>query len=361
MGISRKIFGVLADGSEAELFTLTAGELQFTITSFGAAWTSLVMPGRHGRDDILLGFSTLDGYLHNPPHMGTTIGRFANRVANAAFTLDGKKYSLFINDNGNSLHGGRRGFDRKLWKAFPFEDSRGVFVRFELDSPDGEEGYPGNCKTAVTYGLTAENEISAEYLAELDAPCPVNLTNHAYFNLAGEGKGTILSHELLLHCSSYLESRPDLIPTGKLLPVAGTAYDFTKAKAVSADFAAACGGDTAAIGKGYDDCFVIDGGAGDLSRGTSAGAQELRPCAEVYEKESGRQMKIKATQPGVQFYSGNFLNGVEGKAGLVYRKNDGFCLETQHFPDSPNQSGFPSAIFGPGKQYREQAVFSFNW
>ena len=359
MNIVKKTFGILSDGREADIYTLKAGGLELSMSNYGAVWTSLIMPGKHGKDDVLLGYSSLEGYLHDSVYLGFTIGRFANRVGNAAFSLNGKKYQLYQNDGNNSLHGGRRGFDKKLWKGFPYEDSRGVFVRFELESPDGEEGYPGNCKATVTYGLTNDNEITAEYCAELDTPCPINLTNHAYFNLAGEGNGDILSHEMLLHAPSYVETGPDLIPTGKLLPVAGTPFDFTAAKAISIDYGAACGGDIAAIGKGYDHCYVIKDGSGNT--GSTAGKPILRPCAKVHEGESGRSFKLSTTQPGVQFYSGNFLNGIAGKPGSVYKKNAGFCLETQHFPDSPNQDSFPSAIFGPDRQYREQAIFAFSW
>jgi aldose 1-epimerase len=365
MTISRKIFGVLADGQEAELFTLASGDMRFSVSSFGAVWTSLCMPGKNGVDDVLLGHSSLEGYFRNPGYIGATIGRVANRVGGAAFSLGGKQFALYQNDGAQSLHGGRRGFDKRLWKAFPYEDSSGVYVRFELESPDGEEGYPGNCRAVVTYGLSADNEISADYRADVDAPCPVNLTNHVYFNLQGEGNGTILSHELKLCASSYVESGADLIPTGKLLPVAGTPFDFREKKVIGKDYAKACGGDTAAIGSGYDHCFVIDGaGVGDS--GGSGGAEKpgeaiLRPCAEAFEPESGRGFTLSASQPGVQFYSGNFLDGFAGKSGSVYGKNAGFCLETQHFPDSPNQKAFPSAIFGPDRPYHERAVFAFSW
>jgi len=357
MKITKKTFGVLSDGRKVPLFTLKAGDLSFSISAFGAAWTSLLMPGKNGVEDVLLGYSSMEGYLHNSPFIGATIGRFANRIANGIFTLEGKRYDLFRNDGDHSLHGGRRGFDKRLWKAYPYEDSRGVFVRFELESPDGEEGYPGNLRAAVTYGLTFNNEILADYRAEADAPSPVNLTNHVYFNLAGEGNGDILSHELKLYASSYVESDPALIPTGKLLPVAGTPFDFSSAKPISRDYAAVCGGNTAAVGAGYDHCFVLNGG------GTGAAEKEpvLRPCAEVLEPKSGRGFRLSASQPGVQFYSGNFLDGILGKTGSVYRKNAGFCLETQHFPDSPNQKGFPNAVFGPGRPYHEQALFTFFW
>ena len=361
MKITKKTFGVLSDGREVYLFTLKAGDLRLSISSFGAAWTSLVMPGKNGRDDVLLGFSSLEGYFHGPGYIGATIGRFANRIGNAAFSLNGKSYQLYKNDGSNSLHGGRRGFDKMIWEAQPYEDSRGVFVRFELESPGGEEGYPGNCRAAVCYGLTADNEIYADYHVRADSPCPVNITNHAYFNLAGEGNGDILSHELLLHASSYLETGAGLIPTGKLLPVAGTPFDFTSAKPIGRDYAAVCGGDTAATGTGYDHCFVVKGGPGDVNKEEDPDEPVLRPCAEVLEPKSGRGFKLSTSQPGVQFYSGNFLDSAAGKAGSVYQKNSGFCLETQHFPDSPNQHDFPNAIFGPERPYHEQAVFAFYW
>jgi aldose 1-epimerase len=317
-----------------------------------------VVPSKKGRsDDLLLGFSTLSGYLHRDnPHFGSTIGRFANRVGGAAFSLGGKNYTLARNDGNHSLHGGRRGFSRLLWKAEPAAENGGAFVRFELESPDGDEGYPGALRAAVTYGVTDNNEIRAVYTAKVDAPCPVNLTNHAYFNLAGEGNGTILSHEVTLFASSYVEPDGDLVPTGRLLPVEGTPFDFRSPKPVARDFAAVCGtgpGGVSLIGEtgaGYDHCFVIDGTPGTM-----------RPCAEVRELVSGRKLRVSTTQPGVQFYTGNFLSGVSGKSGSVYNKNAGFCLETQHFPDSPNQGGFPDAIFGPGRDYREEAVFSFEF
>jgi aldose 1-epimerase len=361
MTITKKTFGVLSDGREVDLFTLKAGDLCLSVSAFGAAWTSLIVPGKKERDDVLLGFSSLEGYLQNPSFYGATIGRFANRIKNGTFTLEGRKYQLYQNDGPHCLHGGKRGFDKKLWEAFPYTDSRGVFVRFELESPDGDERFPGNLRAAVTYGLSYENEILADYRASIDAFCPVNFTNHAYFNLAGEGNGDILSHELKLHASSYLESGGDLVPTGKLLSVIGTPFDFTAAKPVNRDFAAVCGGDTAALGKGYDHCFVVNGGSGDVPEAGQAAEPVLRPCAEIVEPVSGRGFRLSTSQPGVQFYSGNFLGGITGKAGSVYRKNAGFCLETQHFPDSPNQSGFPQAVFGPGRPYHEQAIFAFSW
>ena len=343
MKISRKNFGLLPDGKKVYLYTLKAGDLSLSISTLGATWTSLIVPSVKGKkDDILLGFSTLTGYAGKNPYMGATIGRFGNRIGGAKFNLAGKTYDLYKNDGEHSLHGGRRGFDKKLWEAEIFEEKDGIFIRFELESPDGDEGYPGRLKAAVSYGLSKSNELTAIYEANVDSPSPVNFTNHAYFNLAGEGTGDILSHELVLHSSSYLEVNDVLIPTGKLLPVNGGPFDFRTRKSVKKDLAAA--------GGGYDHCFVVDGKIG-----------ELRPCAEVFEEQSGRSMRIFTTQPGVQFYTGNFLSGLQGKLGAVYDKHAGFCLETQHFPDGPNQSAFPSCIFGPDRNYSEKTVFSFNW
>jgi len=342
MEIDKKTFGILSNGKKVKLYTLSAGDLKLSLTNFGAAWTSLIVPSHKGvMDDVLLGYSGLDGYLNNGPYIGVTVGRFANRIAGAAFTLNEKTHTLEANDGKNNLHSGRRGFGKLLWKSEAYEESEGVYVRFELESPDGDCGFPGNLKAVVSYGLTKSNEIIADYQAKVDEPCPVNLTNHAYFNLAGEGNGDILSHEIILYSSSYVEVDKHAIPTGNLVSVDGNAFDFKKRKRINAAF-----------GKvhGYDHCFVVDGEPG-----------KLRPCADVYEPSSGRSMKVFTTQPGVQFYTGNYLNNIAGKQGSCYVKHSGFCLETQHFPDTPNQSSFPSCIAGPEKDYHEKAVFSFNW
>ncbi|MDR0403900.1 MAG: galactose mutarotase [Treponema sp.] len=352
MNISRKQFGTLSDGSDVFLFTLDAGDLRFSVSEFGAAWTSLVVPSRKtGSADILLGFSTFEGYIHNGPSFGVTVGRFANRIGGAAFSLGGKTRNLYKNDGNNTLHGGRVGFSKKLWKGEGYTDRGGVFVRFELFSPDGDEGYPGNLRAAATYGLTGSNEVTALYEAWVDEACPVNMTNHAYYNLAGEG--TVLSHEVTLFASRYVEPGADLIPTGRLLPVEKSPFDFRTPKTIGADFEAACGGNPGAVGTGYDHCFVLDAYAEN--------DKKPAPCAEVRDSGSGRSLKVSTTQPGLQFYSGNFLTGVPGKAGSIYGKNAGFCLETQHFPDSPNKDGFPSAVFGPDRDYREESVFSLDF
>jgi len=342
MRISAKTFGILSNGKKVKLYTLSAGDLTFSITNFGASWTSLIVPSKkNGNADVLLGYSGLDGYLDNGKYFGVTVGRFANRIKDASFSLNGKEYSLEANDGKNNLHSGLRGFDKLLWKAEPYEENEGVYVRFELESPDGDCGFPGNLKAVVNYGLTKSNEVIADYKVKVDKPCPVNLTNHAYFNLAGEGKGSILSHEVVLYSSSYIEIDKYAIPTGRLPAVKGSPFDFLKRKKIDADFGRL---------KGYDHCFVVDGEPG-----------KLRRCAEVFEPDSGRVMKVLTTQPGVQFYTGNFLDNVAGKYGSCYVKHSGFCLETQHFPDTPNRKEFPSCIFGPDKDYHERAVFAFDF
>jgi aldose 1-epimerase len=313
--------------------------LTLSLTNFGAAWTSLIVPSRKGAADVLLGFSGVNGYLNNGPFLGVTVGRFANRIKGASFTIDGVTYRLEATDGQNTLHSGRRGFDKLLWKAEEYEDGGGVYVRFELDSPDGEGGFPGNLKAVVTYGLTKSNELTADYRARVDRQCPVNLTNHAYFNLAGEGQGSILYHEILLYSSTYVEVDRHNIPTGRIVPAEG-AFDFRTRRRINSK---------QRFFKGYDHCFVVDGEIG-----------KLRPCAEVYEHDTGRFMKVSTTQPGVQFYTGNHLN-IEGKYGSRYVKHSGLCLETQHFPDTPNQAAFPSCTAGPDNDYHEKAVFSFDW
>ncbi|MDR2807814.1 MAG: galactose mutarotase [Spirochaetaceae bacterium] len=341
MDITRKLFGILSSGKEVFLHTMQAGDLSVSVSSLGAALTALYAPGSQGRtDDVLLGYSTLDSWTHNRTFMGVVAGRFANRIAQGRFSLGGKTYQLRCNDGENSLHSGPGGFDRKVWAAESYRDKDGIFLRLELHSPDGEGGFPGAMIVVVTYGLFQSNKLSITYEARSDALCPVNLTNHAYFNLEGEGEGSILQHELLLNASSYLELDGGKIPTGKLLPVAGTPFDFRERKRI--------GKDIEKVG-GYDHCFAVDGSAG-----------ELRPCAQVFAPKSGRIMDVFTTHPGVQFYTGNFLDGIEGKLDSVYSQYSGFCLETQHFPDSPNKPSFPAALAGPEKVYREEALFAFD-
>jgi aldose 1-epimerase len=352
MKISKKLFGLLSNGEKVYLYTLKAGDLKFSLSNFGAAWTSLIVPSRAGKADLLLGYSGFEGWLNNGPYMGVTVGRFANRIGGAAFTLDGKTFRLDKNDGENTLHGGRRGFDKLLWKSESYEEKDSAVVRFELESPAGDRGFPGKINAVVSYALTKSNEIIACYEAKADCPTPVNLINHAYFNLAGEGEGDILSHELRLYSSAYLEINEQYIPTGKLKSVKDSPFDFRNRKPINRDLngAGANGAGEGCNLEGYDHCFVVDGKPG-----------KLRPCAEVFEVGSGRTMKVFTTQPGIQLYTGNMLPQLNGKAGSVYSKHSGLCLETEHFPDSPNQSDFPSCIFGPGRDYHEKSVFAFDW
>jgi len=343
MKIDKKKFGILSNGKKAKLWTLSAGDIKLSMTNIGASWTSLIVPSANGKDDILLGFSGLDGYLNNIPYLGVTVGRFANRIKDASFSLNGKTYNLEANDGKNSLHSGSRGFPKRCWKSEAYEENEGVYVRFEFESPEGDCGFPGKMNAIVSYGLTKSNEIICDYQANVSKPCPVNLTNHAYFNLAGEGNGSILSHEVVLHSSSYVEVDSSNIPTGRILPVDGTEFDFRQARKIRLDSY------SSDQFNGYDHCFVTDGEPG-----------KLRKCAEVYEPVSGRSMKVFTTQPGVQFYTGNFLD-ISGKLGSRYVKYSGFCLETQHFPDSPNHENFPSCIITPHKDYHEKAVFTFDF
>lgn len=343
MGIAKKVFGVLGTGEEAELYTLSYGDASLSITNYGGTLVSLILPSRSGRrDDVILGYSTLGPYTRKHPYFGATVGRFANRIALGGFTLGGRSYSLAKNNGPNSLHGGFKGFDKQVWAAEAYKEKGNGYLRLSLESPDGDEGYPGTLRAVVTYGLEDGHTLSAAFNAAVDAPCPINLTNHAYFNLKGEGRGDVLDHELELRASAYLPVGPSLIPTGALEKAAGGPFDFSARKAMGRDIEAA--------GGGYDHCFAIDGQPG-----------ALRPCAAVYEAESGRSLRLSTTQPGVQFYTGNFLDGIAGKRGSIYDRHAGFCLETQHYPDSPNQPGFPSCVYGPGRDYSERSEYSFDY
>ncbi len=342
MKITRKKFGQHANGRQCYLWVLQAGEVTATFTDYGASWLSFLMPDSKGNsDDILLGCASFGPLTQKHPYFGAGIGRFGNRIAGGRFAIEGKSYQLPQNDGPNCLHGGYAGFDRRMWQTRAYKKKGWLYVSFSYLSADGEEGFPGNMDCTITYGLSQNAELSIEYAANVDAACPVNLTNHAYFNLKGQGRGNILDHELTLNSSHYLPVDNTAIPTGELQPVQGTAFDFRKGKAI--------GQDIEQTGAGYDHCFVVDGQAG-----------ELRNCAAVFERESGRSMIVLTSHPGVQLYTGNFLENA-GKDGSFYGRHSGFCLETQHYPDSPNQPNFPSAIFGPDRPYSEKALFSFDW
>jgi aldose 1-epimerase len=340
MSIERKSFGLLANGEEAQLFIVKAGEVTATLTDYGAALVSILLPaGKGSQDDILLGCSTLSGYAAKHPFYGVTAGRFANRIAGGRFSLSGKEYILAANDGANHLHGGIKGFNTFVWKAETSDGPKGSAVKFSRTSPDGEEGYPGALDVSVTFTLSADGALSIAYDARTDAETVVNLTNHAYFNLRGEGRGTILDHELELACSNYLPVDAGLIPIGDPVAVAGGPFDFKRAKKLGRDIAAA---------GGYDHCFVLDGkGPG------------LVDFADVREPLSGRRMTASTTLPGVQLYSGNFLAGSAGKRGSVYEKHGGFCLETELFPDSPNKPKYPSSRLLPGLVWAHETVYRY--
>ena len=340
MPVSKRVYGNLPGGSPASLFTLTnALGMSAAVTDYGALLVSLQAADRDGRlGEITLGFDALDGYLGKHPYFGATVGRYANRIGAARFALDGNEVRLAANNGENHLHGGVVGFDRVLWEADMFEEDGTAGVCFSRVSPDGEEGYPGNLQVTTTYTLTDMDELRLDFEAMTDRATPVNLTNHAYFNL--RGRGDILGHRLQIAASRYTPVNAALIPTGKLARVAGTALDFTTPHTVGERFAAVPGG--------YDHNFVLDRKADG----------ELFCAARVEEPESGRVLEVFTTDPGIQFYTGNFLDGtLAGREGVRYRPQAGFCLEPQKFPDSPNQPAFPNSILRPGEMYLHTILF----
>ncbi len=344
MEIQRQEFGQQPDGQMVDLYVLTNGNgLEARIMTYGATLVSLKVPDNDGNlADITLGCDSLEGYLEASPYFGATVGRYANRIAKGKFTLNGVEYTLATNNGENHLHGGIKGFDKVLWQAGTVRQEDGVGVKFVYLSKDGEEGYPGNLNCTVTYMLTDKDELKISYEAKTDKPTLVNLTHHSYFNLAGQGNGDILGHELMVNADQYTPVDAGLIPTGEIRDVAGTPMDFTTPHTI--------GERIAQVEGGYDHNFVLRGGGG-----------EIVLAARVYEPQSGRVMEVYTTEPGIQFYSGNFLDGsITGKDGKVYYQYYGFCLEPQHFPDSPNKPNFPSAILRPGETYQTQTVFRFS-
>jgi len=350
-GVKKESFGATAEGVPVDLYTLTnANGMQVRAVTYGGIILSLRVSDRDGKlGDVVLGYDALDGYLKASPYFGSIIGRYGNRIARGRFTLDGKEYTLAVNNEPNALHGGRKGFDKVVWRAESFKNEAGVGVVFSYTSPDGEEGYPGKLEATVTYTLDDANKLSFDYHAVTDKATPVNLTQHTYFNLAGDGQGDILGHELMLKAKRFTPVDRTLIPTGEIRSVAGTPFDFTTPHAIGARIGAE--DEQIKFGGGYDHNFVLDRDAGD----------SLQLAARVHEPTSGRVMEVSTTEPGVQFYSGNFLDGsITGKGGHVYRHRTGFCLETQHYPDSPNQPEFPSTILEPGQEYRSRTVYAFS-
>jgi aldose 1-epimerase len=347
-------FGATTDGRTAQLFTLTNRHgIQIALTNYGGIITSLRTPDRSGSfDDIVLGYDSLAGYLRNSPYFGAIVGRYGNRIARGIFTLDGTTYRLAVNNGPNSLHGGVRGFDKVLWSATRFQNQEGTGVALDYTSPDMEEGFPGTLRSHVTYTLTDDDRLIVDYTANTDKATPVNLTQHTYWNLAGSARRDILGHVLTINADSMTPVDSTLITTGEITAVTGTPFDFRTPTAIGARIDQRQDAQIR-YGNGYDHNFVLNRGG--------AAADALVRAARVVEPTSGRTLDILTTEPGLQFYSGNFLDGsITGKGGAVYRFRYGIALETQHYPDSPNHPNFPSTILRPGQQYHTRTVYQFG-
>ncbi|MBN1363154.1 MAG: galactose mutarotase [Sedimentisphaerales bacterium] len=345
MNAHKEPFGQTAEGQEVTLYTLTNSKgLRARITNFGAALVSLHVPDRNGTlDDVVLGFDDLQGYLTQTAYIGATVGRYANRIGKGRFTLDGVEYKLAINNGPNHLHGGTRGFDKVLWttqEAVAAEDE--AWVKMTYLSADGEENYPGNLTCTVTYTLTNDDELRISYEGTTDKKTIINLTNHSYWNLGGHASGDVLGHELMIDADRFTVIDPGLIPTGAIASVHDMPLDFTRPRPI--------GSRLHQLANGYDHNYVLNGKAGTL-----------RLCAQAREPRSGRVMTVQTTEPGIQLYTGNYLDGtLVGKGGHPYHKHAGFCLETQHYPDSPNKPEFPSVVLEPGQKYTSQTVHQFS-
>ena len=345
MVVDKSKFGTLPDGREVTLYTFSNDKgLTVKMIDYGAIVVAVETYDRDGeRKNINLGFDNLDGYLARHPYFGSTVGRYANRIAGGKFTLDGKEYTLEKNDGGiNHLHGGKNGLDKVFWQAEPVTTNDTAGVKFIYESPDGEEGYPGKLRVVATYLVTNDNELTVSFDATTDKPTPVNLTNHNYWNLAGAGSGTILDHELAINADKFVAVNETLIPTGELVDVAGTPLDFSKPKPIGQDIQQL---DTKP--QGYDHCFVL-----------RESDEPMRFAARVRDPKSGRVMEIYTTQPAIQFYSGNFLDGAAANGS--YPQYAALCLETQHYPDSPNHENFPNTILRPGETYHHETVHRFT-
>jgi aldose 1-epimerase len=348
--INKESFGKTADGENVDVFTLTNNlGMQAKITNYGAIVVSLKTPDRTGKmDDVVLGFNDLDSYLKGHPYFGAIVGRYGNRIAKGRFTLNGVEYKLAVNNGENHLHGGIKGFDKVVWTAKEMRTKMGPALSLTYISKDGEEGYPGTVTATVVYTLTNNNELRLDYTITTDKDTVTNLTHHSYFNLAGEGNGDILNHILTLKAARFTPTDAGSIPTGELKVVAGTPFDFLKPTVIGKRINEQ--DQQLQFGGGYDHNFIVNGKAGTL-----------RSAATVYEPTSGRVLEVWTTEPGVQFYTGNFLDGtLTGKSGKVYQKRFGFCLETQHYPDSPNHPAFPTTTLKKGATYRSTTVYRFK-
>ncbi len=345
--MKKQAFGNTPDGQAVDLYTLTnKNGMEATIITYGGIVVTLKTPDRNGKlDDIVLGCDTIDGYLKDTAHLGALIGRYGNRIGKASFTLDGVLYKLPANDGPNTLHGGPKGFDRVAWQV---KDAQPQRLELTYLAKDGEEGFPGNLTATAVYTLTDDNELRVDYSATTDKPTVVNLTQHSYFNLSGAGEPTILDHELTLNADRFTPVDKNLIPTGELRSVEGTPFDFRKPTVIGARIDEA--DEQLKFGRGYDHNWVLTSGGGTLS-----------PAARLYAPKTGRVMEVLTTEPGIQFYAGNFLDGtIQAKGGKKYPHRSGLCLETQHFPDSPNKLQFPSTTLRPGAKYQTTTIFRFS-
>ena len=342
-------FGRTADGQDVDIYTLTNRKgAEARIITYGGAVVSLKVPDRRGRfDDVVLGFDRIADYERQTFYIGALIGRYGNRIARGRFTLNGVEYKLATNNGANHLHGGVRGFDKVVWTARPLQVRNGAALELTYLSKDGEEGYPGNLSVRVIYTLTDANELRIDYAATTDKDTIVNLTQHNYYNLAGAGRGDILNHLLMINAARFTPTDAGAIPTGELRSVRGTPFDFTHPTAIGARINA--DDEQLKFGNGYDHNFVLDGRMG-----------VLRKAAEVYEPNTGRVLEVWTTEPGMQFYTGNYLDGTPGKGGQAYPRRSAFCLETQHYPDSPNHPGFPSTVLRKGGRYRTTTIYKFS-
>ena len=351
--ITKQSYGTTADGKAVEEYTLTnANGMEVKIITYGGIITAIKVPDRNGEmANVALGFNNLKDYETKNPYFGTITGRYANRIAKGKFTLDGKEYTLATNNGPNSLHGGIKGFDKVVWTPKEVTGPDGVGLELSYLSKDGEEGYPGNLDVKVLYTLTDKNEIKMDYTATTDKPTVVNLTNHTYWNLMGEGMGTIYDHLMMINADNYTPDDPNLIPTGELAPVAGTVWDFRVPKTIGPGQRS--NDPQIVIGRGYDHNWVLNRPSPD--------DKSLILASRVYEPTSGRVLEVWTTEPGIQFYAGNFLDGtLYGTSGHSYRQSDGLALETQHYPDSPNHANFPTTVLKPGETYKTTTVFKLS-
>jgi aldose 1-epimerase len=339
-------FGKTPDGTPVEQYVLSNGKMTVKVITYGAIVTAIDVPDRNGKiSDVVLGFDNLEGYLGGHPYFGAATGRVANRIAKAKFTLDGKEYKLAANNGPNTLHGGLKAFDKVVWKAIDVSGPAGPAVKMSYLSPDGEEGFPGNLSVNITYTVTPSNELRIDYKATTDKATPVNVTNHSYFNLAGPAAGSILGHEMMLAADLYTPVDDNLIPTGETTTVKGTPLDFTRPVTLGSRI-----GELKGEPGGYDHNYVLH-----------SGGKELALAARVTEPVSGRVLEMFTTEPAVQLYTANFLDGtLKGKGGVIYKKQQAFCLEAQHYPDSVNQPKFPSTILRPGSTYTQTTIYKFS-